>query len=116
MTTVQWLQHCSSKPVILEDEFAPSELPHKGCMFTTVMFDNIAYDYMESDSFEKNFGRDKFIALYVNKVCSKCGTVKCDLEDNEVQYLKVIPNTPANRKRYEYQWEENDEKEEEETE
>jgi hypothetical protein len=114
MTTVQWLQHCSNKPIVLEDEFTPTERPHKGCMFTTVMFDTVAYDYMEIDSFEKNFGKDKFIALYVNKVCPNCGSVKCDSEAEEIQYLKVVPNTPANRKRYGYQWEDNSEKEESE--
>ena len=106
MTTIEWLQHCSAKRVVLEDEFNPTNAPHKSCMFTTVMFDAIAYDYMESDNFQRMFDKDKHFAIYVNKICPKCGNPKCDEEDNEIQYLKIIENTPENRKRYGYQWEE----------
>ena len=105
MAMIEWLQHCSSKPVVLEDEFNPSNVPHKGCMFNTIMFDAIAYDYMETDVFARNFSKDEHIAIYVNKVCPKCGSVRCDDEDNEIQYLKIIPNTPANRERYGYSME-----------
>ena len=103
MAMIEWLQHCSSKPVVLEDEFNPSNVPHKTCMFNTIMFDAIAYDYMETDVFARNFSKDEHIAIYVNKVCPKCGSVKCDDEDIEIQYLKIVPNTPENRKRYQYE-------------
>ena len=106
MTTIEWLQHCSTKRVVLEDEFEPSNKPHKACAFNVIMFDGIAYDYMDTELFAKNFSKDKHIAIYVNKVCPKCGSVKRDDEDNEIRYLKIIPNTPANRKHYGYQLEE----------
>ena len=109
MTTIQWLEFCSSKRVVLEDEFEPTNVPHKGCMHTSVMFDGIAYDYMETDSFKKNFGKEKFIAIYVNLVCPKCGEVKSDKNDEEIQYLKVVPNTPENRKRFGYAVKESEE-------
>lgn len=108
MATIEWLQHCSSKRVVLEDEFSPSNAPHKGCMFNIVMFDTIAYDYMDSDIFAKNFSKDKHIAIYVNKVCPKCGAVKYDEEDEPIQYLTIVQNTPENRKRYDYQLDDTD--------
>ncbi len=106
MATIEWLQHCSNKRVVLEEEFDPSNVPHKGCVFNVVMFDAIAYDYMDTDIFARNFSKDKHIALYVNKVCAKCGTVKSDEENEPIQYLAIISNTPENRKCYGYQWEE----------
>ena len=106
MATIEWLQHCSAKRVVLEDEFEPSNKPHKGCMFNVIMFDGIAYDYMETNTFQRNFGKDKYIAIYVNKVCKHCATVKTDKEDDPVQYLKLVENNPENRKRYGYQLEE----------
>jgi hypothetical protein len=106
MTTIEWLQHCSAKRVILEDEFNPTNAPHKSCMFTTVMFDAIAYDYMESDNFQRMFDKDKYFAIYVNKVCKDCAAVKLDDDKEPLQFLKIIDNTPENRKRYGYQWEE----------
>lgn len=105
MATIKWLQHCSTKRIILEDEFEPSNKPHKACMFNVIMFDAIAHDYMESDIFQRIFGKDKYIAIYVNKVCKDCAAVKLDANKEPLQYLKVIDNTPENRKRYGYQWE-----------
>lgn len=102
MTTIQWLEYCTSKPVIIEEEFIPTNKPHKGCMYTTVIFDGIAYDYMDTDSFEVNFGKAKFIALYVILACPHCGSFKCNEEP--VQFLKIVPNTPANRARYGYEY------------
>lgn len=113
MAAIEWLQHCSSKRVVLEEEFEPSNAPHKGCEFTIVMFDEIAYDYMDTESFAKNFSKDKHIAIYVNKVCQKCGAVKCDEEDESIRYLKIVQNTPENRERYNYQWEEHTENDDE---
>lgn len=106
MSTIEWLQHCSTKRVVLEDEFEQSNRPHKGCMFTTIMFDGIAHDYMNTEMFAKNFSKDKHIAIYVNKVCGDCASVKVDSDDEPIQYLKIIENTPENRKRYGYSWEE----------
>lgn len=106
MSTIPWLQHCSSKRVVLEDEFSPNDKPHKSCSFTVIMFDAIAYDYMESPYFTKNFDKNKHIAIYVNKVCPCCASVKLDKEDQPIQYLKLIDNTPANRARYGYVMEE----------
>lgn len=106
MATIEWLQHCSTKRVVLEDEFEPSNKPHKVCAFNVIMFDGIAYDYMDTESFTKNFNKDKHIAIYVNKVCKDCAAVKIDANDEPLQYLKIIDNTPENRKRYGYQWEE----------
>lgn len=113
MATIEWLQHCSNKRVVLEDEFEPSNDHHKGCVFNVVMFDAVAYDYMETDIFTRNFNKDKHIAIYVNKVCAKCGTVKSDEENEPIQYLKIVSNTPDNRKRYGYQWEEAADRDEE---
>ena len=104
MTTIEWLQHCSTKSVVLEDEFEPSNMPHKTCTFNVVMFDGIAYDYMDTELFTKHFDKDKHIAIYVNKVCKDCAAVKLDREKEPLQYLKIIENIPENRKRY--QWEE----------
>ena len=104
MATIEWLQHCSTKRIVLEDEFEPSNKPHKACAFNVIMFDGIAYDYMDTDSFTKNFSKDKHIAIYVNKVCKDCASVKADANDEPLQYLKIIDNTPENRKRYGYQW------------
>lgn len=106
MTTIQWLEFCSNKRVILEDEFRPTGKLHKGCCYTKVMFDGIAYDYMNTDSFERNFGKASFIAIYVNLVCPDCGNVKSDSNDEEIQYLKVVRNTPENRRRFGYVYEE----------
>lgn len=106
MTTIEWLQHCSTKRVVLESEFEPSNKPHKACAFNVVMFDGIAYDYMDTDSFAKNFSKDKHIAIYVNKVCKDCAAVKLDANNEPLQFLKIIENTPENRKRYDYHWEE----------
>ena len=115
MATIEWLQHCSTKRIVLEDEFEPSNKPHKGCAFNVIMFDEIAYDYMETDTFQRNFGKDKYIAIYVNKVCKNCASVKTDNDNESVQYLKIVENSPENRKRYSYQWEEthNDDTDEE---
>ena len=110
MSTIEWLQYCSTKRIVLEDEFNPSDKPHKSCNFNVVMFDEIAYDYMESDYFQRNFDKKKHIAVYVNTVCPHCAAVKLDNEKEPRQYLKIIDNTPENRKRYGYQWEEDDEK------
>lgn len=104
MTTIQWLEHCTSKPVVIEDEFVPTDKPHKGCMFTTVIFDAIAYDYMDNSSFETNFGKSKFIALYIIKACPHCGSFKCNEDEDPIQFLKIVPNTPANRARYGYEY------------
>ena len=102
MATIEWLQHCSSKRVVLEDEFDPTNVPHKNCMFNVIMFDTVAHDYMETDIFAKTFNKGQHIAIYVNKVCAKCGIVKSDEEDEPIQYLTIVPNTPENRKRYGY--------------
>lgn len=111
MATIEWLQHCSGKRIVLENEFEPSNKYHKGCEFTVIMFDGIAYDYMDTDAFTKNFNKDKHIAIYVNKVCKHCASVKVDAYDEPLQYLKIIENTPENRQCYGYQWEEHDETE-----
>ena len=104
MSTIEFLQHCSTKRVVLEDEFSPNDKPHKSCSFTVIMFDAIAYDYMECDFFTRNFGKEKYIAIYVNKICPCCASVKLDKDEQPIQYLKIIDNTPANRVRYNYQW------------
>lgn len=106
MATIEWLQHCSTKRVVLEDEFEPSDKPHKTCAFNIVMFNGIANDYMDTEAFTKNFSKDKHIAIYVNKVCKDCAAVKLNANKEPLQFLKIIDNTPANRKRYGYQWEE----------
>ena len=106
MATIEWLQRCSTKRVVLEDEFEPSNKPHKRCVFDVVMFDEIAHDYMNTEIFARNFSKDKHIAIYVNMVCKNCAAVKSDRNKEPIQYLKIIDNTPENRKRYGYQWEE----------
>ena len=106
MTTLPMLEHCSTKRVITEDEFVPTDVPHMNCMFTTIMFNGIDYDYMETTHFDDRYGQnDKYIAITVNKICPKCGAPKVDENGDELTYLKVVPNTPENQRRFNYDYE-----------
>ena len=106
MATFPMLEHCSTKRVITEDEFTPSDKPHKSCMFTTIMFNNIDYDYMETSHFDDRYGQnDKYIAITVNKICPHCGAPKVDEYGDELTYRKVVTNTEENRRRFKYDYE-----------
>ena len=58
MATIEWLQHCSGKRIVLENEFEPSNKYHKGCEFTVIMFDGIAYDYMDDSKAKYEYDYD----------------------------------------------------------
>ena len=103
MTGIPLLDYCSTKRVMLEEEFEPSDVPHKECMFTTVMLHSIDRNFMDTNYFEEKYGRDKYIALCVKTVCPKCGEIKLDQYGEEELYLKIVPNTEENRKRFNYE-------------
>lgn len=92
----QFLDHCATKRVIHPDNFEPTDKPHKTCMFNSIQFDSIAYDFMETEYFKKNFG-DGYFMIYVNKVCPHCGEVKLDEYGEEIRYLKLVRDNAENR-------------------
>ena len=93
----EFLDHCSTKRVVIPEEFEPTGKPHNGCRFTSIQFYSAAYDFMETERFKRDF--KGYFAIYVNKVCPHCGAVKADA-DGDIIYIKLIKDTPSNRRYY----------------
>ena len=89
-------------PVLFPIEFGPSGEYHDRCHYDRVIFYDFADDLMSTDYFKENF--EGFFAVYVVKVCSKCGDIEWLDSENYIPqlYLKLIRETSENCSRFHY--------------